>query len=114
MVKIMGFSENIKRVREAHKMNQSEMAKIAGVTFQAVSSWENEGKQPRMETVEKICEHFNLKKSHLFDDNLDIKRVREEADAIELARAILRMPPVKRNAYISLIKAEENSAEKAI
>ena len=35
----MSIGQNIKRLRELHGMNQSELAQIAGVTDKAVSTW---------------------------------------------------------------------------
>ena len=42
----MSIGQNIKRLRELHGMNQSELAQIAGVTDKAVSTWENDLKIP--------------------------------------------------------------------
>ena len=64
----MGFAENIKRLRESKGLTQEDIAKIAGVSFQAVSTWESGKKNPRIGAVEKLCVRFNLKKSDLIDD----------------------------------------------
>ena len=44
----MGFAENIKYLRESHGLKQPDIAKIAGVSFQAVSAWERGEKSPRV------------------------------------------------------------------
>ena len=64
----MGFAENIKYLRESHGMKQPDIAKIAGVSFQAVSAWERGKKSPRMDSVIKIAEHFNINLSDLIDE----------------------------------------------
>lgn len=64
----MGISENIKLLRECYKLSQKELAQIAGVSDKAVSTWENGTKEPRMGAIQKIADHFGLKKSNLIED----------------------------------------------
>jgi len=69
----MPIGENIKRLRTIHGLSQKEFARIAGVSDKAVSTWESGLKEPRMGAVQKIADHFGLKKSNLIEDNgLDI------------------------------------------
>ena len=65
----MPIGENIKRLRAMHGLSQKELARIAGVSDKAVSTWENGTKEPRMGAVQKIADHFGLKKSNLIEDN---------------------------------------------
>lgn len=65
----MPIGENIKRLRVMHGLSQKELAQIAGVSDKAVSTWENGTKEPRMGAVQKIADHFGLKKSNLIEDN---------------------------------------------
>ena len=65
----MSIGENIKRLRIIHGLSQKELAQIAGVSDKAVSTWENGTKEPRMGAVQKIADHFGLKKSNLIEDN---------------------------------------------
>lgn len=65
----MPIGENIKRLRIMHGLSQKELAQIAGVSDKAVSTWENGTKEPRMGAVQKIADHFFLKKSNLIEDN---------------------------------------------
>ncbi len=65
----MPIGENIKRLRIMHGLSQKELAQIAGVSDKAVSTWENGTKEPRMGAVQKIADHFGLKKSNLIEDN---------------------------------------------
>ena len=52
-----------------HGLSQKELARIAGVSDKAVSTWESGSKEPRMGAVQKIADHFGLKKSNLIEDN---------------------------------------------
>ena len=65
----MPIGENIKRLRIMHCLSQKELARIAGVSDKAVSTWENGTKEPRMGAVQKIADYFGLKKSNLIEDN---------------------------------------------
>lgn len=65
----MSIGNNIKILRTRYDLTQQELAEIAGVTNKAVSAWESNNKEPRMGAIERICEHFGLKKSNLLDDN---------------------------------------------
>ena len=65
----MSIGENIKRLREMHGMNQSELANIAGVTDKAVSTWENDLKIPRMGAIQKIADYFGISKSAIIEDH---------------------------------------------
>ena len=65
----MSISENIKILREKYKLSQKDLAQIAGVTDKAVSTWERGIKEPRMGAIQRIADHFGLKKSDLIEDN---------------------------------------------
>ncbi len=64
----MSIGQNIKRLRELHGMNQSELAQIAGVTDKAVSTWENDLKIPRMGAIQKMADYFHISKSAIIED----------------------------------------------
>ncbi|MDL2238147.1 helix-turn-helix domain-containing protein [Christensenellaceae bacterium OttesenSCG-928-K19] len=69
----MSIGNNIKKLREKYGLSQKQIADIAGVSDKAVSTWENNLKEPRMGAVQKIADHFNLQKSNLIEENgLDI------------------------------------------
>ena len=68
-MKSLGIKENIKLLREKYKLSQKDLALIAGVTDKAVSTWESGAKEPRMGAIQKIADHFGLKKSNLIEDN---------------------------------------------
>lgn len=65
----MSIGKNIKQLRLQYDLSQKDLAKIAGVSDKAVSSWENELKEPRMGTIQKIADHFGLQKSNLIEDS---------------------------------------------
>lgn len=64
----MSIAENMKKLREKFDLTQQDLADIAGVTNKAVSAWETGQKEPRMGAIEKIAQHFGIKKSNLIED----------------------------------------------
>ncbi|WP_088227817.1 helix-turn-helix transcriptional regulator [Desulfosporosinus sp. FKB] len=65
----MGISENIKALREKYGLTQQDLAEIAGVSNKAVSAWETGQKEPRMGAIEKIANHFKIRKSNLIEED---------------------------------------------
>lgn len=64
----MSIGSNIRRLRESHQLTQKEFGAIVGVSDKAVSTWENDSKQPRMATVQKLADYFGISKSAILDD----------------------------------------------
>lgn len=65
----MSIGKNIKLLREKYRLSQKDLALIAGVSDKAVSTWENGLKEPRMGAIQRIADHFGLKKSNLIEDD---------------------------------------------
>ena len=65
----MGIRENIIKLRESHGLTQEEFAKIAGVSRGAVSQWEGGFTEPRMGSIQKLADHFHIKKSEIIEDD---------------------------------------------
>lgn len=54
------FAEKIKRIRKDNNMTQADFAKSLGVTFQAVSKWENGKNMPDIAIIRMICEKYHI------------------------------------------------------
>lgn len=65
---MVSISDNIKKLRDRYDLTQQQLAEIAGVTNKAVSAWETGIKEPRMGAIEKIAQHFGIKKSNLIEN----------------------------------------------
>lgn len=65
----MSIGKNIKKLREINSLTQKELAKIAGVSDKAVSTWETGIKEPRMGAIQKIADYFGLQKSNIIEEN---------------------------------------------
>ncbi|RSL32635.1 XRE family transcriptional regulator [Salibacterium salarium] len=64
----MAIQENIKRLREKHNLTQDELGEVAGVSGNAVWTWENQGKVPRMGAIQRMADHFGINKSDIIED----------------------------------------------
>ena len=64
----MGIRENIVDLRKRYELTQDELAKIAGVSRGAVSQWEGGFSEPRMGAIQRIADHFGIKKSDIIED----------------------------------------------
>lgn len=63
----MSIGDNIKALRESNKLSQIELAHVLGVSDKAVSTWENNKRDPRMGTIQKIADYFGVKKSDIIE-----------------------------------------------
>ena len=74
-VSLMLIGDKIRELRTQKDISQQELAKVIGVSDQAISQWENNKKQPRMGSVEKLANYFNVPKSYLIEDSIDMDKV---------------------------------------
>lgn len=62
----MNIGNNIKKLRQQNNLTQAHLAKKLGVTFQAVSKWENNLSSPDIELLPKIANIFGVSIDMLF------------------------------------------------
>ncbi len=69
----MEFKENLRFLRRTSKMSQDELAEKLGYkSFTTVQKWEDGSAFPRVSTLNRIADLFNVDVDHLL--NLDIRR----------------------------------------
>lgn len=112
----MGIKENLKALRKQHNLSQQELAKIAGVTDKAISTWESGTRIPRMGAIQKMADYFGLQKSDIIEDNSRIlsddgstwahalETESNESDAQLLQNAKRDLSPEDYRLVIALIK----------
>lgn len=68
----MEFKNNLRYLRKVNKMSQDELAdKLGYKSFTTVQKWEDGSAFPRVNTLNKLAEIFNIDVNHLL--NLDIR-----------------------------------------
>lgn len=67
----MKIGERMKEIRKSRGWNQDQVAKLLGVTRQAISHYERGIREPNYEMVEAFADHFNVTIDYLQgrDDN---------------------------------------------
>ena len=88
----VSIGSNIKRIRERYGLNQVQLAQIAGVSDKAVSTWENDVKIPRMGAIQRIADHFGIKKSDIIEDCSDDASVYSDLPPYALPVISKRIP----------------------
>lgn len=66
----MTIGEKIKELRKAKNISQESLAKVLGVTFQAVSKWETNTTAPDVGIIPSIASFFGVSIDELFDYNI--------------------------------------------
>lgn len=64
----------IKDIRIKNKLTQKEFADKFGVTYQAVSKWENAKNLPDINILKEICNEYNVSIDEILSGNEDIKK----------------------------------------
>jgi transcriptional regulator with XRE-family HTH domain len=70
------FSENLRRLRELNKLDKKERANILGISAQAVGQFENNKRDPSLDTLIKISKHFGVTLDFLLSDNENVNIVK--------------------------------------
>ncbi|MBR3198535.1 MAG: helix-turn-helix transcriptional regulator [Bacilli bacterium] len=64
----------IKKIRKKHNLTQAEFAEKYGVTYQAVSKWENGKNIPDVSLLKQMSKDFNIDINDMLEGNLNQKR----------------------------------------
>lgn len=76
----MNIGNKIKELRKNRGITQEQFADAIGISFQAVSKWENNISLPDIALVPSIASYFEVSLDELFDYNVD--KIQEEAITI--------------------------------
>ncbi len=72
------FADQLRRLRSARNISQSELAATLGVSQQAVTKWENNKSKPSLQTVKKIAQVFDVSTDYLLDNEGKKEEVTED------------------------------------
>ena len=81
----------IKKIREENKLTQKELADKLGVTFQAVSKWENGKNVPDISILKEMSEMFNVDIDEILDGEKKNKKKTNYAYPIGLVLILISL-----------------------
>lgn len=89
----MRVSESIRKLRKVHGMTQEQIGDIAGVSSMAVSQWENGRAVPRMGSIQRLADYFNIPKSVIMGDEIEQELIigtltDDESEIVDIMRSI--------------------------
>ena len=64
----MSIRANVVKLREVAEITQEELAVIADVSRAAVSLWEIGKSEPRMGAIQRIADHFHIRKANIIEE----------------------------------------------
>jgi len=67
----VNVSTKIYNLRTQKDLTQSQLAKIAGVSDKAVSAWELGTRDPKLKSIQNICNHFGIDINSFVDETRD-------------------------------------------
>lgn len=100
----MGMGENIKRIRKQHNMEQSELAKLLGISNKTVSSWETNRTEPKIGMIEKMAIIFDCEKTEIIEGEI-------VNDETSLTRQIMKLTAYERKIIENMIKTMNEHKE---
>lgn len=68
------IGKKIKEIRKKENLSQQKFAEKYGVTYQAVSKWENGKNIPDISILKEICNDYNLDLNNFLDTKIDNKK----------------------------------------
>lgn len=80
----MSIGENIKKLREERNISQYALAKMLGISQQAIDQWERSKTSPRRKTLEKISSMFNVSVDEIFNGSSNSSINKKPKDLIKL------------------------------
>lgn len=94
------ISDNLKRLMREYRINQRQLAEIAGVSESTAGKWILQKAIPRMGAIQKIADHFGLPKSYILEER--------PSNLYAVKNEFLYVPVLGRIACGDPILAEEN------
>ena len=92
---MMNIGNNIKQLRQQKNLTQDQVAEKLGVSYQAVSKWENKANTPDLALLPAIAELFGVSIDALFSDSImdysDIHSFMKDDDVIS---SFVSIPPI--------------------
>lgn len=69
------FGKNIKKIRTVKNLNQQDIATLLDLSRASVGAYEEERAEPKIESLIKLAEHFNLDLGRLINSELTVNEI---------------------------------------
>ena len=116
----MNISEKLSILRTEKDMTQSQIAKIAGVSDKSVSAWESGNREPKIKSIKRICEYFNLDLNSFVDEGIDefvsadSSETRSERKKTDSSKNIIRLAGRDGSYHERILSDSQLAAVKAM
>ena len=96
------FAKNLRMFIQSSGNDRKEIAKALGVPYSTLTDWANARKYPRINSIEKMAQYFNVSKSDLIEDfetkkkdnaalSTIIVKLRMDSDLLEITDRIISL-----------------------
>jgi transcriptional regulator with XRE-family HTH domain len=99
----MSFSEKITKLKKQKKMSQIELAKITGISRDAISKYERGDVTPSVEYAKRIADALGVTIDYLVNDS-DLEDVLDN-EAVKRIKEIQLLPELEKDKILSVIDA---------
>ena len=90
------FANRLKQIRTERKVTQKELAEYLNVSQNAIFNWENEKREPPLETISKIADFFSVTPAYIMGwEDLEQKEYYLSEDARNMAQFLFENPEYK-------------------
>ena len=99
----MNFGEKISKLKKAKKMSQIELAKITGISRDAISKYERGDVSPSVEYAKRIAQALGVSLDYLVSDSEQEEVLDNEA--VKRIKNIQALPQTEKEKVFSVIDA---------
>ena len=99
----MNFGEKISKLKKAKKMSQIELAKITGISRDAISKYERGDVSPSVEYAKRIAQALGVSLDYLVSDSEQEEVLDNEA--VKRVKEIQTLPPQEKDKVFSVVDA---------
>ena len=85
------LANNLKKCMAEYNLNQVELAQIMGVSKGMLTFYLDGTNSPRMDKVDKLCEHFGLPRSYFLEKRIDSPSDTKKEPASEIQKQLISL-----------------------
>ena len=104
----MDVGDSIRSLREGAGITQEQLGKIAGVSPNAVSQWENKRAVPRMGAIQRMADYFGVPKSLIMGD----RNSTTETLSVDERALLVLFRSCNKQGKINLLEYAEDTARR--